>query len=180
MTLDDKRQINLTKPQQNTTKREPYAYFMGCTVYTVYRTQMTLQWRHKEHDGVSSHQRLDCLLNRLYRRRSKKPSKLRVTGLCEGNSPVTGEFSVQRANNAENVSIWWRHRGTAISHIAKTLGSMSIKYRADTFASARYLIDIESRVFALWDCIHHGKWEMQTMARLWTHKRHCISLATKE
>ena len=27
------------------------------------------------------------------------------------NSPVTGECSAQRANNAENVSIWWRHHG---------------------------------------------------------------------
>ena len=42
-------------------------------------------------------------------RRSKKTPKLRVTGLCEGNSPVTGEFPAQRACNAENVSIWWRH-----------------------------------------------------------------------
>ena len=40
---------------------------------------------------------------------SKKKSKLRVTGLCEGNSLVTGEFPSQRATNAENVSIWWRH-----------------------------------------------------------------------
>ena len=32
-------------------------------------------------------------------------SKLRVTGLCEGNSPVTGELPAQRASNAENVSI---------------------------------------------------------------------------
>ena len=40
--------------------------------------------------------------------RSKKTSKLCVTGLCEGNSPVTGEFLAQRASNAENVSIWWR------------------------------------------------------------------------
>ena len=24
-------------------------------------------------------------------------------------SPVTGEFPAQRASNAENVSIWWRH-----------------------------------------------------------------------
>ena len=31
--------------------------------------------------------------------------KLRVTGLCEGNSPVTGEFPAQRASNAGNVSI---------------------------------------------------------------------------
>ena len=29
----------------------------------------------------------------------KKTSKLRVIGICEGNSPVTGEFSAQRANN---------------------------------------------------------------------------------
>ena len=43
------------------------------------------------------------------RRRSKKTSKLRVNGLCAGNSPVTGEFPAQRASNAENVSIWWRH-----------------------------------------------------------------------
>ena len=68
-----------------------------------------LQWRHNEHDGVSNHRRLYCLLNRLFRRRSKRISKLRVTGLCEENSPVTGEFPAQRTSNAENVSIWWRH-----------------------------------------------------------------------
>ena len=68
-----------------------------------------LQWRHNERHGVSNHRRLDGLLNRLFRRRSNKTSKLCVTGLCEGNSPVTGEFPSQRASNAENVSIWWRH-----------------------------------------------------------------------
>ena len=47
--------------------------------------------------------------NRLFRRRSTKTSKLRVTGLCVGNSPVTGEFPAQRTSNAENVSIWRRH-----------------------------------------------------------------------
>ena len=46
----------------------------------------TLKWRHNERDGVSNHRRLDCLLNRLFRRRPK----LCVTGLCE---VVTGEFS---------------------------------------------------------------------------------------
>ena len=38
-----------------------------------------------------------------------KTSKLRVTGLCAGKSPGTGEFPVQMASNAENVSILWRH-----------------------------------------------------------------------
>ena len=52
----------------------------------------TLQWRHDERDGVLNHRRLYCLFNRLFRRRSKKTSKLRVTGLCEGNSPMIGEF----------------------------------------------------------------------------------------
>ena len=69
----------------------------------------SLVWRHNERDGVSNHERHDCLLNRLFRHRSKKTSKLRVTDLCAGNSPVTGEFPAQRASNAENVSIWWRH-----------------------------------------------------------------------
>ena len=50
------------------------------------------------------------------RRRSKKTSKLRVTGLCEGNSPVTGEFPAQRASNAENVSILWRHHANQKRH----------------------------------------------------------------
>ena len=48
----------------------------------------SLQWCHKWRDSVSNHQRLYCLLNRLFRRRSKKTSKLRVTGLCEGDLPV--------------------------------------------------------------------------------------------
>ena len=76
--------------------------------YSVYGT--TLQWRHNGSDSVSNHQPHDCLLNHLFRRRSKKTSKLRVTGLCAGNSPVTGEFPAQMASNAANVSIWWRRQ----------------------------------------------------------------------
>ena len=70
-----------------------------------------LRWRHSERDGVSNHQPQDCLLNRLFRRRSGKTSKLCVTGICAGNSPVISEVPAQKAINAENVSIWWRHHG---------------------------------------------------------------------
>ena len=86
-----------------------------CTKWWVYpcrvkrMIRITLQWRHNGGDGVSNHQPHDWLLNRLFMRRSTKTPKLRVTGLCEGNSPVTGEFPAQRASYAENVSIWWRH-----------------------------------------------------------------------
>ena len=41
--------------------------------------------------------------------KSNKISKFRVTGLCAGNLPGTGEFPAQMASVAKNVSIWWRH-----------------------------------------------------------------------
>ena len=69
----------------------------------------SLQWHHNKHNGVSNHRHLHCLLKCLFRCRSKKISKLYVTGLCAGNSPVTSEFPAQKASNADNVSIWWRH-----------------------------------------------------------------------
>ena len=50
----------------------------------------TLQWRNNGRDCASIHRRLDCLLNRLSRRRAKKSSKLRVTGSCEANFPQKG------------------------------------------------------------------------------------------
>ena len=81
----------------------------GETISNTQALEFTLRWRYNERDGVSNHQPHDCLLNRLFRRRSKKTSKVHVTGLCAGNSPVTGEFPAQRASNAENVSIWWHH-----------------------------------------------------------------------
>ena len=76
----------------------------------------SLQWRHNGRDSVAYHQHYDCLLNRLFRCRSKKTSKLCVTGLCVGNSQVAGEFPAQRASYAENVSIWWRHHGKVYIH----------------------------------------------------------------
>ena len=69
----------------------------------------TLQWRLNKRDGVSNHQPHDCLLNFLFKAQIIETSKLRVTGLCEGNSPVTGEFPTQWVSNAENVSLGWHH-----------------------------------------------------------------------
>ena len=75
---------------------------------TLYKT-FAIRWRQNERDSVSNHQPHD----RLFRRRHKKTSKRRVTGLFAGNSPGTGEFPAQMASYAENVSIWWRHHGCA-------------------------------------------------------------------
>ena len=76
----------------------------------------SLWWRHNGCDSVWNHQPRHCLLNRLFRRRSKKTWKLFVTGLCVGNSPGTGEFPAQMASYAENVSIWWRHHAGRVSY----------------------------------------------------------------
>ena len=85
---------------------------LSCGCCRRHDDHVILQWRHNERNCVSNHRRLDSLLlSRLFKRRWKKTSKLRVTGVCEGNSPMTGEFPAQRASNGENVSIWWRHHG---------------------------------------------------------------------
>ena len=110
-TLANKFQWNLN---QNVCKWQPFCLVcvhggVGAWCSSCYTP---LRWRHNDHAGVSNHQPPGCLLNRLFRRKSKKTSKLRVTGLCAGNSPGTGEFSAQMASYAENVSIWWRHHAT--------------------------------------------------------------------
>ena len=107
------------------TKCKDKTSFISCHMYKlllVHRLvsiQDALQWRHDERDGVSYHRRPYCLLYCCFRRRSQKTSKLRVTGLCEGNSPVTGEFPAQKASNAENASIWLRHHGALITYIQR-------------------------------------------------------------
>ena len=69
----------------------------------VFYRYLALRWRQNERDVVSKHRRLDWLLNRLFRRRSKKTWKLCVSGLCMGNSSVTGEFPAQKACNAKKL-----------------------------------------------------------------------------
>ena len=81
-----------------------------------------LQWRHNGRDGISNHQLHFCLLKRLFRHRSKKTSKLRVTGQCVGNSPGTGEFPTQMSSYAENLPIWWPH------HVLVGSGNQQQKY----------------------------------------------------
>ena len=107
-------------PEFYLTQRNGDVIVVGCAVVTwLLRDAENRGWgiaKSKDHYSdvimstmayqINSH---DCLLNRLFRRRSTKTSKPRVTGLRGGNSPVTGEFPAQRASNAENVSIWWRH-----------------------------------------------------------------------
>ena len=89
-----------------------------------------LHWRHNGRYSVSNHKPHDCLLNRLFRCISKKTSKLRVTGLCAGNSPGTGEFPSQMTSDAKNVSIWWRHHDfrKMASDVCVYIGFLYVKW----------------------------------------------------
>ena len=44
------------------------------SIMIVQALTLSLQWHHNERDDVSNHRRLDCSLNRLFRRRAKKAS----------------------------------------------------------------------------------------------------------
>ena len=120
----------------------------------VARNGLQLHWRQNERIGVSDHQPHDCLLNCLFRRKSKKTSKLRVTGICAGNSPLTGEFPSQMASNAENVSIWWRH------HVLTTLGMMPIFYIYFEIATAVFHWNADVVIWWHFHYSLHWNWQL--------------------
>ena len=132
--------------------------------------KMPLQWRHNERDGVSNHQPHNCLRNGLFRLRSEKTSKLRVTGLCEGNSPMTGEFPAQRVSNAEKVSIWWRHHLHLPAQLVWHVGICLYKLRTrigytlnnKNTSLCEYKLNQNSTIFMQWMNleISSAKWQI--------------------
>ena len=78
------------------------------------------------------------------RRRSKKTLKLRVTGLCVGNSPGTGEFPTQRASNAENVSIWWSHHDMLLPSFCASVFSSFFMYWCNLSTGANWMRNIHT------------------------------------
>ena len=73
-----------------------------------------IQGRHNERDGVSNHRRLHCLLNRLFGEDQRKHQISASLAFFAGIqrwlvTPLT------KVSNAENVSIWWHHHGSAYS-----------------------------------------------------------------
>ena len=110
----------------------------GCCTGNLRNAWPPLQWRHNGRDSVSNHQPHDCLLNRLFRHRSKKTSKLRVTGLCAGNSPGTGGFPAQMASNAEKCF-----------HLMTSSCAYSFHRWFDAF------VEVSSRGGILWGLFNH-------------------------
>ena len=99
---------------------------------------ISLQCRHNERDGVFNHRHLECLLNRLFRYRSKKPSKLCVTGaetpavvmaliLYNWLVPVFHRSGLSQMENENTISLWWRHQMETFSAL---LASVRRIYRS--------------------------------------------------
>ena len=106
----------------------------------------------------------------------KKPSKLRVTDLCGGISPVTDEFPAQIASNAENVFIWWRHQISVrydllsvwvrlsifsqlsiIQYVGLCVFSLPISFvKIDKIYILRLIIIIKSEVWTITHCLGLG------------------------
>ena len=92
-------------------------FYLLCGILIFQRPLSPNRWKITEHYngvmmGTMASQITNLTIvyfNRLFGCRSKKTSKLRVTGLCAGNSPGNCEFPEQMSSNAESVSIWWRH-----------------------------------------------------------------------
>ena len=124
---------------------------------------ISLQWHHNECDGISNHQPHHCLLKRLFRRRSKKTSKLCVIGLYAGNSPVTTEFPSQMASNVENVSIMrvgcvcicvWTRLSIQILNLKQWfINSVSLK--PGTAIDSQYIYICQLMVFPISSILQH-------------------------
>ena len=139
----------------------------GLIYFERLRFKITLDWRHNGHHGVSNHLPHHCLFNRLFRRRWKKPSKLRLTGLCVGNLPVTCEFPAQMVSNAEKfpfddvIMIYLLYIRDWLSLCWWWPGD-NVRYHLHS--GWRYLI-----------CIHGKKYMPCHRMRLFTYIRVCIS-----
>ena len=84
----DGRQFRLSRALSNTKHADVMDFDSGSTMMQIDIDLKSLQLRHNGHDSVSNHEPDDCLLNRLFERRSKKTSKLRATGLCAENGQL--------------------------------------------------------------------------------------------
>ena len=107
-------------------------------------------WVTHDSDVIMSSMALKSSASRLFAQQFvqaqvKETPKLRVTGLCEGNSLVTGEFPAQRASNAENVSIWWRHHDTTQKHVF--IFPKTIQRIKDEFVNTVFMERIASSFF---------------------------------
>ena len=127
----------------------------------------TLRWRHNDHAGVSNHQPHGCLLNRLFRRKSKKTSKLRVTGLCAGNS-ISRTNGQLRGKCFHLMTSSWGGNGLKIAEWDLGISwsvvfQMSIPAQNNALAWCRHQMETFSVLLAL--CEGNHRWPVDSPDR---------------
>ena len=145
-----------------------------------------LQWRYNERDGVSSHRCLDFLLNRLLRRRSKKISKLCVTGFCEGfyrwpvSSPHKGSvmrktFPTYPAHaQPTNLHIWQEAHSNKYDSANTTRNAILLAYSDRNRWQSVTIAEFDSWFQASRRCIKTLKcWSRYWLALILTFHRRC-------
>ena len=106
-----------------------------------------LQWRHNERDGVSNYQPRDCLLNRLFGRRSKKTSKLASLAFVQGihrgpvNSPHKGPVTRKMFPFDDVIMVFCAHK-----HVIQPYIFADFFFRVFTFCA---LVISSSRASAI-------------------------------
>ena len=137
---------------------------------------LILQWRHNECNDISNHRHLDYLLKRFFRCRSKKKPKLCVTGLCEGNSPVTGEFPTHRASNLENVSIWWCHHESCwnLADWLLVAGHQQASYWYQNIRDLSYCFHKGINKLCLYICRNKQLWITSYRKRFYEYRNVCM------
>ena len=94
------------------------------------------------HCGVSNHQHIDCLLNRLFRLTSEKIKAPRHWPMW-GDPPVIYRFPSKRASNAKNVPVWWRRHDMWLSNRRKLCIVRQIYWYCSLFFNGRRLILVD-------------------------------------
>ena len=129
----------------------------------------TLQWHHNDRFGISNDQPHDCLLSCIFRHRSKKTSKPRVTSLCEGNSQVTGEFPAQRPvmwkmfpfDDLIMAYLFYHYIDVIMTTVASQITSLTVVYSI-LYSGADQRKHQSSASLAFVQGIHRDRWIPRT------------------
>ena len=108
-----------------------------------FRYWWLIKWRHNGWDGVSNHQPHDCILNCFFQAQIKENIIAPRHWSRVGNLPVTGEFPAQKASNADDVSIWWRHHEPLLyTMVWRRMGHKPLSKNNDWFSTRRLLVSL--------------------------------------
>ena len=128
------------------------------------RYVVALLWRHNGHNSVSNHQPYDCLLRRLFRCRSKQTSKLRVTGLCAGNSPGPVNFPhkwpvTRKMFPFDDVimDVKYNRSNWVVAYIKSKLSTQSRRWECHVISKADFMLFASNCIALSWSLVDLGK-----------------------